>query len=288
MSELKIPYRYLPLPLSGNGGKILAVADDGLSVVAKTLGSTNYAFNSGTGGTSLAASTDTAIGSVTITPTSTSSVIMIMASARITKDTGTTVRTATGRVKRGTTTISKETYGLSQNIASSKYSMAALIVADAPNTTSAVTYNLHATSVAGTQTSADWELLVFEATPKGDKGDKGDAGSITPQAFSAVASSATITLNAATSCNFETTALATDTTLSFSNTSDGEHMLWVVTASGGARNITVPTGSFPINFTWTSGNKIAIASGTTVFIWIVRKGSVYYFSTSETIGTAAT
>src|SRR5262249_45309447 len=126
---------------------------------------------SGTPATSIS-STETQIATVSITPNATTSKILVLARVEYTKDTGTTVRTATTRVRRGTTNsdplVSQTSVINSINVPSSSPLGPAIILAvDSPSTTSATTYRLSGQTGAGNETAATYELQAIELTGSG-------------------------------------------------------------------------------------------------------------------------
>lgn len=164
---------------TGNNTKVLGTDGTNTSWVAVSgggAGNMNQSFNSGTGGTSLAA-TETSVGTVTITPQSASSAIMIVARMTATKDATTTRRTVTARVKRGSTQIGRDCIIYAQNVASTLFGPAIISAIDSThNTTSTITYTLFALEAAALSTSGDWEIFVVELM--GAQGDQGIPGTI--------------------------------------------------------------------------------------------------------------
>ena len=144
-----------------------------------TTGNMNQNFTSGTGGTNIGSS-ETSIGTITITPQSATSAILITARMVATKDANTTVRTITARIKRGSTQIGLDCEIRSQGVASSRYGPVVITAIDSTHgTTSSITYTLFALcSTAAASTSDDWEITVVELlAPKGDSGTNGTNGS---------------------------------------------------------------------------------------------------------------
>lgn len=167
------------LPSGGAANQVLAKTSGTDYAVAwvntASSGNMNQNFASGTGGTSIGSS-ETSIGTVTITPQSASSAILITARMVATKDSGTTVRTITARIKRSSTQIGLDCEIRSQGVATSRYGPAVITAIDSTHgTTSAITYTLYALcSSASASTSDDWEIVVVELM--GAQGEKGDAG----------------------------------------------------------------------------------------------------------------
>jgi hypothetical protein len=140
-------------------------------------GPMNSAYANGTGANSLG-TTEAQLGSVTINVTNSSSKVLVIARVSLTKDTGATARTATIRVRRGTTNsdtqVGRDSVVVSPATASAAYYGVAVVVGeDAPGTTGNVTYSVRGLVGAGASTSA-YELEAIELT--GAKGEKGDTG----------------------------------------------------------------------------------------------------------------
>jgi hypothetical protein len=136
------------------------------------------AFANGAGANSLG-TTEAQLGSVTINVTNASSKVLVVARVSLTKDTGSTARTATIRVRRGTTNsdtqVGRDSVVVSPATASAAYYGVAVVVGeDAPGATGNVTYTVRGLVGAGASTSA-YELEAIELT--GAKGEKGDTGS---------------------------------------------------------------------------------------------------------------
>lgn len=150
---------------TGNNTKVLGTDGTNTSWVAVSgggAGNMNQSFNSGTGGTSLS-TTETSVGTVTITPQSASSAIMIVARMTATKDATYTRRTVTARVKRGSTQIGRDCIIYAQNVASTLFGPAIISAIDSThNTTSPITYTLFALEAGALSTSDDWEIFVVE------------------------------------------------------------------------------------------------------------------------------
>lgn len=170
------------LPSGGSATQVLAKTSGTDYAVgwvnAASSGNMNRNFSSGTGGTSIGAG-ETSIGTVTITPQSASSAILIIARLVITKDANTTVRTVTARVKRDSTQIGLDCEIRSQGVASSRYGPAVITAIDSTHgTTSAITYTLYALcSSASASTSDDWEIIVVELMgAQGANGNNGTNG----------------------------------------------------------------------------------------------------------------
>jgi hypothetical protein len=187
---------------TGNNTKVLGTDGTNTSWVAVSgggAGNMNQSFNSGTGGTSLAA-TETSVGTVTITPQSASSAIMIVARMTATKDATTTRRTVTARVKRGSTQIGRDCIIYAQNVASSNFGPAIISAIDSThNTTSTITYTLFALEAGALSTSDDWEIFVVELM--GAQGGNGVNSTILTNSVSSVSidvSSKTFTYASAT------------------------------------------------------------------------------------------
>ena len=187
---------------TGNNTKVLGTDGTNTSWVAVSgggAGNMNQSFNSGTGGTSLAA-TETSVGTVTITPQSASSAIMIVARMTATKDATTTRRTVTARVKRGSTQIGRDCIIYAQNVASTLFGPAIISAIDSThNTTSPITYTLFALEAGALSTSDDWEIFVVELM--GAQGGNGVNSTILTNSVSSVSidvSSKTFTYASAT------------------------------------------------------------------------------------------
>lgn len=138
---------------------------------AGSTGDMNSAFSSGTGGTSIGTG-ETSIGTVSITPQSSSSKIEIIARLVCTKDTGTTRRTVTVRVKRSTTQVGQDCGIYSQNVSATLFGPAVVSVIDTHGQTGAITYTLYALcDSASGATSERWSISAVELVgPKGDPG----------------------------------------------------------------------------------------------------------------------
>lgn len=165
---------------TGNSGKVLGTNGTTSSWVAAGGGAAsdmNANFASGTGGTSISSS-ETSIGTVTITPQSSASSILITARMTATKDTGTTRRTVTARVKRGSTQIGRDCIIYSQNVASTLFGPAVIIAIDSTHgVTTQITYTLYAIETNSLSTSDDWEISVVELMgAQGEAGTNGTNG----------------------------------------------------------------------------------------------------------------
>lgn len=187
---------------TGNNTKVLGTDGTNTSWVAVSgggAGNMNQSFNSGTGGTSLS-TTETSVGTVTITPQSASSAIMIVARMTATKDATTTRRTVTARVKRGSTQIGRDCIIYAQNVAGTLFGPAIISAIDSThNTTSTITYTLFALEAAALSTSNDWEIFVVELM--GAQGGNGVNSTILTNSVSSVSidvSSKTFTYASAT------------------------------------------------------------------------------------------
>jgi len=162
---------------TGNSGKVLQT--DGTNTSWQTAGGggagdMNANFASGTGGTSILSS-ETSIGTVTITPQSSTSSILITARMTATKDSGTTRRTVTARVKRGSTQIGQDSIIYAQNVASTLFGPAVIMAIDSTHgVTTEITYTLYATETNSLSTSDDWEITVVELM--GAQGEPGVDG----------------------------------------------------------------------------------------------------------------
>jgi hypothetical protein len=100
-----------------------------------------------------------------ITLASSNSRVLVTAFAELIKDTGTTVRTATFRIRRGTATNSPlvgTVRARSQGVASSVYGPVVISVVDAPATSGAVTYGLFCVVDAGASTSTNKGITLQE------------------------------------------------------------------------------------------------------------------------------
>lgn len=122
--------------------------------------------------------TEAQVDSVTLNVTNATSKVLLLARASLQKDTGTTARTATLRVRAGTTNSDTQVGGdaviLSATTASSAYNGNAIVMGEhAPGATGNVTYSLRGLVGAGASTVSSYTLEAVELT--GAKGDKGDA-----------------------------------------------------------------------------------------------------------------
>jgi hypothetical protein len=137
----------------------------------------NAVKNSGT--TFSLTTTEQGLLSITITPTNVDAKVFLIARMDAQKDGGTTVRSATMRLRRGTTNSDTQIGGdsiiNSINVAAAPFGPAVIQTFDEPNTTSAVTYTLRALSSANL-TATRFEITVFEINAKGEKGEPGDGG----------------------------------------------------------------------------------------------------------------
>lgn len=174
-----------PSSYSGQANKIVQVnsGETALQFINLPAASNmNAVETSGTGTTAIGA-TETTIASITITPTNSASQIQVFARLNCLKDSGTTVRTVTMRVKRGTTQVGVDSVIRSQGVASSDFGPAVVSDIDTHGSSSAITYNLLAlSSTASTATAKGWELYAVELIgAKGDPGTiaDGDKGDIT-------------------------------------------------------------------------------------------------------------
>jgi hypothetical protein len=165
-----------PLALYNGAVKELQSGDTVAGVPAISAGNINHVRGGGAGGDTITNS-ETLIGSVTITPTDSSSAIVLIARADIVKDSGTTRRTVTVRIKRGSTQIGEDSVVYSQNIASTQFGPAVVVARDASHgVTTAVQYDIYAVaSAASSAVSGAWEIIAQEQ--RGPKGDTGAAGS---------------------------------------------------------------------------------------------------------------
>lgn len=124
----------------------------------------NVVFNSDVG--SSLGTTDTLIGSVTITPKLSTSTIAIFARSVFTKDAGTTRRTVTTKLLRGGspgTQIGQISYTTSQNLASNIFGPSVHIAGDNTHgTTSPVTYSLYGAVDAGAASLPRFEIVAVE------------------------------------------------------------------------------------------------------------------------------
>jgi hypothetical protein len=126
--------------------------------------------------------TEATVATATITPSSATAQIMLVGRVNFVKDTGTTVRTGTVRVRRGTANTDPQV-GLdsdvrSQGVASSDYGPGVVIGFDVPGTTSPVTYSVRALASASLTGNAKYgEIIAVEMTgAQGEKGEQGDPG----------------------------------------------------------------------------------------------------------------
>lgn len=133
----------------------------------------------GTSGASVS-NVETSIATVTITPSDTTSTIMIIARCEFTKDTGTTVRQVDLRVKRSTTQIGNDSRIGSYNVASLIFGPAVVATYDVPGVTTSTTYTLYAQTTAGTITANRYSIEVFEIPLRGEQGIQGPTGATGP------------------------------------------------------------------------------------------------------------
>jgi hypothetical protein len=104
---------------------------------------------------------------VTITPSRLGSKILILASCDLTKDAGTTARTATIRVRRGITNagtqVGRDAIVRSQGVASVEYTTRTIIAVDSPNTTNVVAYTVRGlVNAANASVASRMELIAIE------------------------------------------------------------------------------------------------------------------------------
>lgn len=156
-------------------------ARNGASVVeigaSTASGPMNSAYTSGATGT--LGTAEAQIASVTLNVKNAGSKVLLIARAGLTKDTGTTARTATLRIRAGTTNtdvqVGTDSKIASSTTASSAYAgVAAILGEHAPGAAGNVTYSLRGLVGAGASTVSGYELEAVELT--GAKGDKGDPG----------------------------------------------------------------------------------------------------------------
>jgi hypothetical protein len=109
--------------------------------------------------------TEVQIGTVQVTPSKTTSKILLIGRLDALKDAGTTVRTATVRIRRGLTNTSpqagRDSIIRSQGVASSPYGPAVILASDSPGVTTAVDYSLRALA-DGASTAARFELVAVD------------------------------------------------------------------------------------------------------------------------------
>jgi len=168
-----------PSSYSGQANKIVRV-NGGASALefvdAPAASNMNAVENSG-GNTVAIATTETTLGSVTITPQNSGTKIHVFARLNCLKDSGTTVRTVTMRIKRGSTQVGRDSVIRSQGVATTDFGPAVVSDIDSHGQSGAITYNLVAlSSAASTATAKDWEIYAVELI--GAKGDTGPAGTI--------------------------------------------------------------------------------------------------------------
>lgn len=163
-------------------GTGLSLSGTTLSAVGGGSGSPgNASTTAATAQTTQLSTTEVQLASVSITPASTSAKILLTARLDVTKDTGTTVRVTTARVRRGTsnsdTQVGVDSQARSLNVASTSYGPAVVMGVDSPGVTTAVTYTLRALVDANTASTATrWELSAVEINAKGETGAQGPAG----------------------------------------------------------------------------------------------------------------
>lgn len=131
---------------------------------AGSAGTGNAIASSGAPNTALT-TTEAQIAVVQIIPTKATSKILIVARLEFTKDTGTTVRTATARVRRGVvntaTLVGQPSIVRSQGIASTPYGPTTILGIDSPGTTAPVDYTLRA-SADGASSATRFELVAVD------------------------------------------------------------------------------------------------------------------------------
>lgn len=154
---------------TGGGSGVLFLRDDGTWQVAGGGGggggaAMNEESTSGTGAS--ITTTESQLGTITITPSTTTARILILARANFVKDSGGTNRTATTRVRRGTTNGSTQVGRdavASCNASSSGFGSGAILAIDTPGVDTAVTYTIRA--LASTSlTTGPYELVAIELT----------------------------------------------------------------------------------------------------------------------------
>lgn len=170
-----------PTGPSGASGAAGGVGATGATGPAGAPAVMNTNVNSGTGGT--ITNSEAAIGSVTITPTSTDAKILVVARANLVKDSGSTVRTVTVRARRGTGSgdpqVGQNSVERSQGVATSDFGPGVVSGIDTPNTTNQVTYSVTAiASASNSATAGGWEIVVIEL--QGSEGPTGPTGATGP------------------------------------------------------------------------------------------------------------
>ncbi|HLO56877.1 MAG TPA: tail fiber domain-containing protein [Saprospiraceae bacterium] len=166
-------------------GRIVSASDGG----SPGNGNLNAAYNSGgdTPATQYFVPLSPAkilVGSVTISPSSTSVKILINARASLLKLSTTTPRQVVLSLQRGSTDIGQTCTVTSSNVANTMFGPGVFIFHDEPNTTSAVTYNIYASGLVLTNASYTnrWEISAVElSTPIGPIGPIGPQGVQGPQ-----------------------------------------------------------------------------------------------------------
>lgn len=162
-----------PQEITISTGLNLDTSTGNLTVVAGA--SPNVQANNGTGGS--ITNSESSIGTVSITPSSTSAQILVFAKCEVVKDTGTTIRETNIRVKRSTTQIGVDSLIRSVGTASTTYGPGVVLYFDSPSTTSSTTYTLYGqNTAAATTTAGKWTIMAVEIPLRGEKGDTGSTG----------------------------------------------------------------------------------------------------------------
>jgi hypothetical protein len=153
--------------LLGSGDLVIAGGGSGTVANATGLTSTSPV---------VLGTTETLLGTITLRPSVTGSIVLVTATVDLIKDAGTTIRTTTVRVKRDGLIIGVDSVLRSTATATTPIGTSPIIIRDLPNTTNNVTYTLHGLVDAGASTAQRITFNAIEANVKGDKGDAGSAG----------------------------------------------------------------------------------------------------------------
>jgi hypothetical protein len=172
------------LAINTYDGKLYTKKDDGAeSIVEIGVGGSsnppvpfNTQYATGAGPT-LSANTEATVGTVTLTGVAVGSPVLIIARANLVKDSGTTIRTATVRVRRGTTNSDTQVGGDSQirstAVATTPFGPGTVIAQETAQGGGSVTYTVRAVADAACTIPAyDIQAVELKAV-KGDTGDNG-------------------------------------------------------------------------------------------------------------------
>ena len=127
-------------------------------------------------------STEAVIGTATVTVDASTGKVLVVGVVDATKDTGTTARTLTLRIRRGTTTagtlVGQPMAALSQPLASTPFGAQTILAEDAPGAAGATNYVVTGQLDAGASTVNRYTLEAVQLT--GAKGDTGAQGATGP------------------------------------------------------------------------------------------------------------